>query len=114
MRISDWSSDVCSSDLVPGELQLLQPGAGVSGPDPEVLLALQGRGGRAGRRGPQGRRVARVHGVVGPGPVQPRHRQGRGADRGAQGGVRTEERRGGQEWGRTWRSRWWPDEKKKK
>src|SRR3546814_3837641 len=37
MRISDWSSDVCSSDLFPG---LEQPGG--AGPPPEYLT-LRGR-----------------------------------------------------------------------
>src|SRR3546814_3797803 len=43
MRISDWSSDVCSSDLVAGQLP----------PRPRRLRALaRRRAGRAGRRGP--------------------------------------------------------------
>src|SRR3546814_7273504 len=35
MRISDWSSDVCSSDLLPGAAQFVQVGLG-GGNDPAI------------------------------------------------------------------------------
>src|SRR3546814_1048362 len=38
MRISDWSSDVCSSDLLPGMLGPLFPGRLVVGEGTEPLL----------------------------------------------------------------------------
>src|SRR3546814_2401726 len=87
MRISDWSSDVCSSDLGP----LLAEGRG---------RAVRGSSG-AGRR-------HRLH-AVGPG----RKQAGRGGERGLEGAgrharQRSEERRVGKECVSTCRSRWSP------
>src|SRR3546814_11554161 len=95
MRISDWSSDVCSSDLATGSLPDLDP--------PVVALAVDTAG--AEREG------------VGGQPLPDRRLQRRtvladhaaAADLpGAAGEVRSEERRVGKACVRTCRSRWSP------
>src|SRR3546814_17411122 len=73
MRISDWSSDVCSSDLRQTALER---------PDARLRQMLRG----AGRTEP--RVVRRIDDI---------------------GGPRSEERRVGEEWMSTWRSRWATD-----
>src|SRR3546814_20812875 len=101
MRISDWSSDVCSSDLAPP-----QPGDD-AGEDRAHRPHLPDRGNhrqqdphRPVRAGPQNRRELRLQ--------QLRLLQ-RKADRPqAEGGVSSEGRRGGEECGNTCRSRWSP------
>src|SRR3546814_18511393 len=46
MRISDWSSDVCSSDLLtPGGTAAMQPNMPQAGIDPRTLSFFSGRGG---------------------------------------------------------------------
>src|SRR3546814_8087929 len=95
MRISDWSSDVCSSDLVHGVQRLAQaiPDCGQ-----EPALAL---GGRAGLRGLLHHLAgagthALVRAVVGFVHPPPQRRD------------RSEERRVGKECVSTCRSRWSP------
>src|SRR3546814_11943667 len=111
MRISDWSSDVCSSDLAGGDL--LRPD--------RRALRLDGAG--AVRALPQGRR----RGLEGLGsPLQPGGAAAAGwllavADppsphpgAGRPRGLRSEERRVGKEWFGRCRSGWSPYHKKKK
>src|SRR3546814_11957846 len=101
MRISDWSSDVCSSDL---QLGAEGDGGGKAGEDERC---------RAGQR--LGHREDRAEGAAqqrlvggddrGPGP----HDQQRAAGEGERdGGDRSEERRVGKECVSTCRSRWSP------
>src|SRR3546814_15350478 len=121
MRISDWSSDVCSSDLLGGAEQLLylrighfrmvlqQPGDGVG-----AILALRQWGvlGTLGllalhrhRRGQQLEVAGRIGLAAG---------DFLGADLAVGTRIeRSEERRGGKEGSRTCRCRWSPDNKKK-
>src|SRR3546814_16170445 len=92
MRISDWSSDVCSSDLFcpalheKGRVLVLHE----NGPLHEHLRAGDPRAGqRLRQHGPHGGRKLRVI------EEQVRH-----------GFARSEERRVGKEWVSTCRSRW--------
>src|SRR3546814_5418082 len=83
MRISDWSSDVCSSDL-----ELADPA-------------------------PEGARASRLGGApdgaeVDPG-TQPGEHGGQQQQRAGQRGQSTEERRVGKKWVSTCRSRWSPE-----
>src|SRR3546814_16505437 len=96
MRISDWSSDVCSSDLSEGA----DAGGTGSGQEPSqpkrVLVHSSGF-----RMSP----YADIRPAGGPTdngkeievPRRPWHRS-----------PRSEERRVGKEWVRTWRFGWWP------
>src|SRR3546814_20869670 len=106
MRISDWSSDVCSSDLV-GALEAVF--------ENEELAALMERCAGLGQRA---RRVARLDDdrAFGEGahrdialreeePVMLGRLLGVAKD----GHLRSEERRVGKEWDRTCRSRWSPE-----
>src|SRR3546814_12108456 len=113
MRISDWSSDVCSSDLVTAasglqvEQARTQCGADVGGAghaflDAGVERVVQEAVERASV--PPAVHVALAELERAPGH-QPR-RQVRV--------VSSEERRGGKEWGSTCRSRWSPVHSKKK
>src|SRR3546814_20796657 len=100
MRISDWSSDVCSSDLVDGLGAAADPAF-------EVGAIVAGQRRCHVRR--RGRIVAQVEDLLaerGIGDAQPARRIA--ADR------RTEERRGGNERVRTCRSRGAPSPVKKK
>src|SRR3546814_19534392 len=84
MRISDWSSDVCSSDLI---------GAGYPlGPFFSSIAELVPARSRAART----RRYARRYAL----PQRP--------DEGKHHSQRSEERRVGKEWASTCRSRWSP------
>src|SRR3546814_11851747 len=105
MRISDWSSDVCSSDLVVVHQQAFhaqaqQVGIGeVAEPDGAAAdLVLVGRAdaapGGADLAVALGRLARAVHRAV--------HRQ----DERDALGARSEERRVGKEGGSTWRVRW--------
>src|SRR3546814_13192770 len=108
MRISDWSSDVCSSDLVDVDaggagrfraVQVAQVDA-VVGRQRTRQLAARVVAERADER--RARAGARTgHGLVEALAARP-------------GGIRSEERRGGKEWVSTCRSRRWPDHSKKK
>src|SRR3546814_11939199 len=104
MRISDWSSDVCSSDLrnrrVARRSHLR-----------ELWI------GRRDRRAPAANSRIRPHQAAQPGDGQgPRIPAPRRLPqpRSAGNGGRSEERRVGKEWGRTCRSRWSPYHSKKK
>src|SRR3546814_15442656 len=89
MRISDWSSDVCSSDLFPNQRYHI---------DRESLATMDG--------------VKLVQELVQ--PVGPRRRLvGRGTHPWVFLRVRSEERRVGKECVSTFRSRWSPFHKKK-
>src|SRR3546814_9222023 len=92
MRISDWSSDVCSSDLVRKLAELPRKVAGnvAAGIEPIVLGGARRHGGRGLRLG----------------------RRGRGQDqqcRGGEDGKRSEGGRVGKEGVSTGRSRWSPE-----
>src|SRR3546814_7500890 len=101
MRISDWSSDVCSSDLVqehhvhrrPGRVARHRPGGG-RGADRRAVQDQAGAAGAERRGAAPGPRLG--HGA----PVAP--------DR------RSEERRVGKECVSTCSSRWSPEPSKKK
>src|SRR3546814_14781832 len=114
MRISDWSSDVCSSDLV--GLEGAGNGAGARSAEPRG--ARYSRLCRARRHG-QGylhpRALARRGALSGEDGTEPRRRVLLaliGASRRYE--ERSEERRVGNESVSTCRSRGWPDHKKKK
>src|SRR3546814_11444639 len=85
MRISDWSSDVCSSDLVEPDLDLIVLGElGIANSTAAAALCARSFGGTAAD-------------WVGP-----------GTGVGAEGVTRSEERRVGKECVSTCRSRWSP------
>src|SRR3546814_14809698 len=71
MRISDWSSDVCSSDLLtgngePGTGSAMEgPAGGGIGPDRGDASSLQGMTGMRGPAGQQGMRGAGQQGMTG-------------------------------------------------
>src|SRR3546814_13885934 len=106
MRISDWSSDVCSSDLVAEVAEgLVEPNAMVAGRRlghlrevAVVPLELPGLDDDAAHRGavPADVLGGRMHDDVGA-PVE-------GAAK-----VRSDERRVGKECVSTCRTRWWPE-----
>src|SRR3546814_13743381 len=119
MRISDWSSDVCSSDLL--ALRLIdQPGAPVDQPQREVRFALpriaENQHPAIARRDAAGMDVD----DFGSGPARKHGARLTGAEAGPQGdkltlpvakpwgGGRSEERRVGKECVSTCRSRWSP------
>src|SRR3546814_13101706 len=97
MRISDWSSDVCSSDLDPGEKarkEVVDPNRQVR----EVVQFFLARPAEAGDVLVRNQRIAqRVVLVI-------IFKDGARED----GAFRSEERRGGKEGGSTCRSRWSP------
>src|SRR3546814_17590846 len=95
MRISDWSSDVCSSDLVFGDL-LLAPPAGTK----HVLV--YDKGNDAGFTGAVGGYRRNVEGVY----LLGSHCSGLGGRSAVL--RRSAERRVGKECVRTCRSGWWP------
>src|SRR3546814_9914400 len=49
MRISDWSSDVCSSDLLFGGRDHIERDAGLAPHPPDQLVAIDGAAARLGR-----------------------------------------------------------------
>src|SRR3546814_19923438 len=125
MRISDWSSDVCSSDLADRgagvRLSGLCDRAGGAGGDHIVAASRKyrpaARRDRAACRCWQGARVthaerlARLRLIRTPpvGPVSWHQLMQRfGSGEAALDALpdRSEERRVGKEWGRTWRTRW--------
>src|SRR3546814_13226733 len=106
MRISDWSSDVCSSDLV--IVRLTYPEAMVERARKDAAKAGEKRAGMRGdpaeglpRRWREKLRSGEAWRRVG---VTYRSAWG-------MGWKRAEERRGGNEWFSTCRSRWRPDHK---
>src|SRR3546814_16705583 len=92
MRISDWSSDVCSSDL--GLLPRQHPVEGMT--DPFAVLAIFHQGSQGARCGLQVE-LGGAECVQGSGPVQglgnPRH-----LEQVVAGAERSEERRVGKAW----------------
>src|SRR3546814_12942618 len=98
MRISDWSSDVCSSDLacLPRLLDRAQPQNGLQ--DTLSPARGPGAGGLAGARGTLGARE-------GLRPTQAEAEAGTGS----RWRLRSEERRVGKECVSTGRYRWWPE-----
>src|SRR3546814_21096908 len=109
MRISDWSSDVCSSDLVPKENLLLGPGGfkkQISGFNVERL----GNASRALALGRYAFNMAKEHATVrkqfGRELCEFQGLQWKFADMWMK--LRSEERRVGKECVSTCRSRWWP------
>src|SRR3546814_15802233 len=104
MRISDWSSDVCSSDLVPVEVLLGRRGEereqtrGVGAKRPDEVVGIDHVALRLGHLGAvlddHALREQRLEGLV------DLHE--------AQVAQRSEERRGGKECVSTCRSRWSP------
>src|SRR3546814_20532699 len=106
MRISDWSSDVCSSDLLRGgrpTAALRQPGPASSAPHRGEPGVRRGRPDRAGGLG-----RLRDAGTDGPGALRLAHRRVL-HDRPDQPPLRdrSEERRAGKGWVSKSRSRWW-------
>src|SRR3546814_20550029 len=112
MRISDWSSDVCSSDLVDVVEAQIGVGRVIAQADIAEILA-DGRLGRAGE--------ARIGDAPDEQLVAPRTQMGRRNARGARQDrihaalaaerqiaaiQRSEERRGGKEYVHSFRSRW--------
>src|SRR3546814_13537313 len=110
MRISDWSSDVCSSDLaaVAGMKAMRNLGGlCVTVPHKIELAALCDDLGASGRRIGAVNAV-RFDDVPDAGPGGARRMVGDNFDgQGYVAGMRSEERRGGKECGSTCRSRWW-------
>src|SRR3546814_15901108 len=99
MRISDWSSDVCSSDLV-GD-------ADVVGDDHQVFATQISR--RAGAAGQQAASaIDERDGVAADGIIAACLQQGTVPAVDLQVGTRSEERRVGKECVSTCRSRWSP------
>src|SRR3546814_1142895 len=92
MRISDWSSDVCSSDLSPGQRALsgLRPGAQAT----QSAGSRCRRRGRAGRAGKQDQEAFEA--------MNDKDQKQLGKT------LRSEERRVGKECVSTCRSRWSP------
>src|SRR3546814_14968477 len=112
MRISDWSSDVCSSDLVGRGLAILD-----KGPDRRIEIEVNQRAPEEGESGRFGPAIgARVDGVAGGGIVVIMVRCDQSSPVGrpgdfplyVQGRARSEERRVGKECVSTCRSRWSP------
>src|SRR3546814_15722562 len=99
MRISDWSSDVCSSDLLDPMERSAAAGARATG---DRANRVGGQVHRPFRCLPVGRR-----GVAG-GWFRPSRQGGV-----ALGGLRSEERRGGKACGSTCRSWWWTSHEQK-
>src|SRR3546814_4330843 len=97
MRISDWSSDVCSSDLLQGQSRALELGDEV-----EPAGADHEHADQSAHRPRFEPSLGEVRQGVGAGPAQ-----GRG-DEDEQDEVRSEERRVGTACVRTCRSRWSP------
>src|SRR3546814_1117645 len=109
MRISDWSSDVCSSDLESGRSRRRAPIKGGAAPASEVRagqsanprICDQGKDAMADKSA-RSRLIGQVVQVA-----QKRLPANR-AQR-AEPFLRSEERRVGKEGASTCRSRWWPD-----
>src|SRR3546814_12697346 len=112
MRISDWSSDVCSSDLR-RRLETVGTAAGVTVIDdfahnPDKIDATL-----ATLRAQPGRLLIMFQ-PPGYGPLSKMGEELAHSFARGMGSGRTEERRVGKECGSTCRSRWSPDPKKKK
>src|SRR3546814_15921886 len=114
MRISVWSSDVCSSDLKAAHVRAaIESALAQSFPAHEILVIDNGStdGGRELAAAIGDERIKLLD-LAAPGPGG---YAGRNIGIRAAGGDwiatldadRSEERRSGNEWGRTGRSRWW-------
>src|SRR3546814_14004320 len=116
MRISDWSSDVCSSDLIRTRTvrrrdrlgRWVRDGEADSCADRDEPRRDRHAGRRGTRQGPDQNRIlgslAAAHESEFPGI--PRN------NRGGDGGLRSEGGRVGKEGGSKCRYRWWSDKKK--
>src|SRR3546814_19406182 len=106
MRISDWSSDVCSSDLLGGNDPLIvMEDADL---DKAAELAVAGATKNSGQRCTAVKRILAVESIADEFSklvVEKAKRR--------KSGDRSEERRGGKEGVSTGRRRWWPSNKKK-
>src|SRR3546814_20261891 len=122
MRISDWSSDVCSSDLNEDEVNRLIPCRYFGGPSANGMSRALGRSSGSHQTDRNGRRkgeglpfqaacLARWVPLFRTSSSRWPNRDGKGGRRGA---PSSEERRVGKEWVSTCRCRWWPYLKKKK
>src|SRR3546814_13636963 len=108
MRISDWSSDVCSSDLQIGIFVGIAEPLRVEHRGAQRIADILRRAGE--QRGIEDARQDRVDANLLAAQVA-RDRQGHADDaalRRGVGGLRSEERRGGKECVSTCRSRWSP------
>src|SRR3546814_16840210 len=125
MRIRYWSSDVCSSDLRP-ECVLVVAGDGVEGAELRRLAAQLGIAERTRFLGhvedvPAVLRALDIFALSSDTEQMPNSllqamaaaRPVAAVDVGDLSRIRSEERRVGNEWGRTGRFRWPPDHKKK-
>src|SRR3546814_6039070 len=98
MRISDWSSDVCSSDLVPAEMDGV-PGISFAGIAPGETFTYRFEVRQSGTYWYHAHTLAEQTGLYGAIIVEPKQ---------APAARRSEERRVGKECVSTCRSRWWP------
>src|SRR3546814_17745691 len=103
MRISDWSSDVCSSDLGIGAAILQLIGANLVQQANAATFLAQVKQHAAAFAGNGLQRGFKLRTAIAALAEQGIARQAFGVQ------ARSEERRVGKEWGRTCRSRWWQD-----
>src|SRR3546814_15962081 len=110
LRISDWSSDVCSSDLAPRKSR---PGAGTRRPDGRPRDDEVGAQAQEDHQAPEGRRE--LHRIGQSSRMDDPRSRSRDPARTAPAGAarRSEERRVGKECVNTCRSRWSPSHEKK-
>src|SRR3546814_19347891 len=128
MRISDWSSDVCSSDLTGGIDRRRALPQAIGGNDHFHLRLPQHAPSLPGERhrdAAVGQRVKITRGALGPRGIERESRAVVGDQGGQQtrrrlvfgrrgGRVKPEERRGGKAGGSRWRARWTAYLEKKK
>src|SRR3546814_13523254 len=109
MRISDWSSDVCSSDLTEDdETHIDRTDLGLSAPARRLRVDFE----------PYGRQESAAPGRTHLEHAQRARTGSRSGDRrharAVAAAARSEERRVGKEWVSQCRSRWWPNHLKTK
>src|SRR3546814_20271168 len=113
MRISDWSSDVCSSDL--GTTAYLEDEAFIEKSKDAARKSLRGLFERADAQLANNDWIAGGRSIADPYLyVVTRWAKGQGVDLSGLDHLRSEERRVGKEWVSTGRSWWSPDHSKKK